>query len=220
MDKIKHLQLKHPFTCVISGPTGSGKTLLVQRILKHRKHLIHRDSHKPLKILWAYGQFQKAYLNLQCEYFEGVPKKDDLLKRKPDILVLDDLMQEIKNNPDVMNLFTTYSHHLNMSVIFIVQNLFFSSPTMRTISLNAQYMFLMKNPRDKSQISCLARQIYPGKTPYFIEAYQDATSRPFSYLKIDLTPDTPDVWRLSTRFTLEESDAFEFSPLIYFPKDV
>ncbi len=31
---LKHLQLKHPFTCLIAGPTGSGNTHLIRNILK------------------------------------------------------------------------------------------------------------------------------------------------------------------------------------------
>jgi Ni2+-binding GTPase involved in maturation of urease and hydrogenase len=32
----KHLSFKHPFTCITAGPTSSGKTVLIRRILKHK----------------------------------------------------------------------------------------------------------------------------------------------------------------------------------------
>lgn len=66
------------------------------------------------------------------------------------------------------------------------------------MSLNAHYMILFKNPRDASQISHLAKQMYPGKTKYVQEAYADATSKPYGYLFIDLKQDTPEYGRLRT----------------------
>ena len=69
---------------------------------------------------------------------------------------------------------------------------------MRTITLNAHYMVIFKNPRDSTQIANLARQMYPGRSKALIESFRDATSTPFSYLLIDLKPDTEDKFRLRT----------------------
>ncbi|KAK6171966.1 hypothetical protein SNE40_018382 [Patella caerulea] len=98
--------------------------------------------------------------------------------------------------------FTKKSHHRNVSVIYIVQNLF--DKQQRTISLNAHYVVLFKNPRDASQMGVLARQMYPGQGQFMQEAFADATSTPRSYLLIDLKPDTPDELRLRTRILPEE----------------
>ena len=62
-------------------------------------------------------------------------------------------------------------------------------------------MILLKNPRDKSQIISLARQLYPTNMRYLQEVYRDATSRPFGYLLIDMTPDTPEELRCRTLIT-------------------
>jgi hypothetical protein len=43
--------------------------------------------------------------------------------------------------------------------MYIVQNLFHRWKHHRTISLNAHYMVVLKNPRDVSQIMALADQI-------------------------------------------------------------
>jgi hypothetical protein len=37
----------------------------------------------------------------------------------------------------------------------------------------------MKNPRDKAQIISLASQIYPNKSKFLIEAFNDATKNQF-----------------------------------------
>ena len=95
-------------------------------------------------------------------------------------------------------LFTKESHHHNLSVMFIVQNLFDKNKEIRTISLNSHYLVVFKNPRDASQITHLAKQMYPGKTKYVQEAFLDATNQPHGYLVFDLRQETPDHLRLRT----------------------
>ena len=186
-------RLKHLFTGVIAGPTGSGKTQFVKRlILADGNSLIEPAINN---IIWCYGEYQDAYDHLaslvpQIRFVEGYP--DDLLqsfdRTRRNLVVIDDLMSESGNNAKVTELFTKGSHHRNLSVIFILQNLFYKAKEMRTISLNAHYMVLFKNPRDASQITHLARQMYPTKMKYMMEAYRDATSTPYGYLLVDLKP--------------------------------
>ena len=52
---------------------------------------------------------------------------------------------------------------------------------MRYISLNAHYIVLFKSPRDKQQISILARQVNPGRVQEFMKSYEKATSRADGY---------------------------------------
>ena len=47
---------------------------------------------------------------------------DNFDGREPILLIVDDLMQE--TNETIANLFTKGSHHRNVSVLFLVQNLF------------------------------------------------------------------------------------------------
>jgi hypothetical protein len=75
-------------------------------------------------------------------------------------------------------------------VIFFTQNLFHRNNHVRTTNLNTHYIVLFKNPRDAGQVSTLARQMYPGKSKFVIEAYEDATKEPNGYLLIDLIPET------------------------------
>ena len=97
-----------------------------------------------------------------------------------------------------MNLFTKGSHHRNLSVIYIVQNLFHQGKGNRSISLNSHYLVLFKNPRDKLQIVTLAKQMYPSETAWFIKEYEEAVRRPYGYLFVVLRPTTPDRCRLRT----------------------
>ena len=66
------------------------------------------------------------------------------------VLIIDDLMDEAGDDKSVTDLFTKGSHHMNISIIYIVQNIFPKGRESQTISLNAHYMFLFKNPHDPS----------------------------------------------------------------------
>ena len=82
----------------------------------------------------------------------------------------------------VTRLFTKGSHHRNLSDMYIVQNLFGKNKEQRTISLNSHYLVIFQSPRDASEITHLAQQMYPGKLKYLQEAFKDATSAAYSYL--------------------------------------
>ena len=90
----------------------------------------------------------------------------------------------------IADLFTRGSHHRNLSVIYIVQNIFHQGKEIRNISLNAHYNVLFKSPRDKQQVSTLARQVSPRRVQKFIRSYKKATSRRHGYLTLDLKPTT------------------------------
>jgi len=110
------------------------------------------------------------------------------------MLIIDDLMHE--SGDSVSKIFTRDSYHKNISVVFITQNLFYGSKQNRTMSLNTHYLVLFKNPRDLTQIRNLASQMHPGKTKFLVDAYREATSQPFSYLLIELKPDTDEKLRI------------------------
>ena len=110
------------------------------------------------------------------------------------LIILDDLMDETGQR--VASLFTKKSHHRNISIMYIVHNLFHRGKYHRTISLNAHYMVVFKNPRDLSQNMSVAHQIYPQRTKYFLKAYTAATAQPHGYLVIDMKQETPNILRL------------------------
>lgn len=205
MEAEKHLnRWKHPFTCIISGPTKAGKTEWVKKFVANIDNMM--DQH-PTKIYWVYSDWQPAYQNLDgVTFIEGLPQMAELKDDEPKLLILDDMMQEMKSNKNLVSLFTKGSHHWNLSCIHIVQNLFFNG--LRTPRINAQYIVLMKNPADKLQISNLGRQIFPTNQKYFMESYHDACSKPYGYLVIDLTQETDDGLRLKTDVFLGELTSY------------
>ena len=184
----------HPFTSVISGPTGCGKTMFVRRFVQNVRHMM---SPPPDRITWSYDVYQPVYATIEgVEFVQGLPDLDALNPTEKRLIIVDDQMDDV--NQKVADLYTKYSHHRNASIMLIVQNLFNKNKFHRTISLNAHYMVLFKNPRDTSQMMALGQQMYPRHTNYFAKAYASATSRPYGYLLIDMKQTTPDVLRLRT----------------------
>ena len=92
----------------------------------------------------------------------------------------------------IVILFTRGSHLHNLSVIYIVQNLFHQGKGSRSTSLNSHHLVLFKNPRDKLQILTLAKQMYPGQIDFFLNQCEEAVKRPFSCQLIDLITTTQD----------------------------
>ena len=187
---------KHPFTCIVAGPTLCGKSTFVTRLLRHAAAMIDPP---PENITCCYGERQEAYATTDLTHVrfkEGLPTEAMFDSTKRNLIVIDDLMTETDKR--VTTLFTKKSHHRNTSVLYLVQNLFSNNKEHRTISLNTHYMVVFKNPRDATSMSHLARQMYPGRTKFALDAFKDATSVPHGYLLIDLKQDTSEDMRLRT----------------------
>ena len=195
-------KLIHPFTCLVAVPTGSGKTSFLKKLLELKNEKIYQC---PEKILWCYSQWQPLYATMKdVEFRQGLP---DVEKLKSCLLVLDDIMDHLES--EVADLFTKGSHHKNISVIAVTQNVFHQSRFQRTISLNTHYMVLFKNPRDASQIQHLDREMYPKDPEYPVQLYERVmTLGPYSYLFIDLKQETPDNMRLRANILENEEQYF------------
>ena len=123
------------------------------------------------------------------EFAKGIPTalEQDLYfdVNKRNLIVFDDQLIDPSKDKRIVNLFTRGSLHRNLSLIYIVQNLFHQGKGSRSISLNSHYLVLFKNLRDKLQILTLAKQMYPGQTGFFLNQYEEAVKRPFGWLPSD-----------------------------------
>ena len=202
---------KHPWTSMVCGPTGCGKTFFVKRFLRCID--VMSDT-KFDRILFYYSEWQSGYVEYgdHVEFHEGLPQNIDYNDDpRPKLVIIDDLMREASNNT-VIDLFTKGSHHKNLSVIFITQNLFHQGRGMRDISLNANYIVIFKNPRDRAQIRHLAQQVFPENTRFLQEIYNDATSMPHGYLLLDLKQSTPDNCRFRTSIFPDDTCQYVYVP--------
>ena len=147
---------------------------------------------------------------------EGVPTRAEMEEftydREPTLLILDDLMAQIIKDTDVQHYVTVMSHHKNICILLIMQSIFPQGKCARTISLNCHYMVLFNNRRDLNQIQVLARQIMPGRSEFFVDSYKKAVAVPFSYLVVDIYPNSDSRFQLRTRIFPQDEPLIVYQP--------
>ena len=212
------LPFHSPSTAMIVGPTMSGKTSLIYQILKHADGMFQTP---PERIFIAYNAYQPLFEEMEKQIdrlilHQGLPSKEQIEDWSQDVqhtvLVLDDMMMQVTKSEESLNLFCVTAHHRRVSVFMLAQNLYMPGKFARTISLNCHYVILFRNVRDSRQVLTFGSQVFPSKLKYFKEAYDKATSIPFGYLVVDMSPGTEDKYRLRTRILPNEDT------LVYLPK--
>lgn len=186
-----------PTTISVSGATSSGKTEWVKKLIQHREFLFGMV---PEKIIYFYGIWQEGFKDMSDVIFvEGLPKDIESYANRDSsaLWIIDDLMAEVRNNREAELLFTRGSHHLNLTVVYINQNVCCQGKSTKTISLNTHVNVLFRNPRDVMQIARMDSQM--GMGGLLKEAYADVTQQPFSYLVVDLSPFNHSEIKLSTK---------------------
>jgi hypothetical protein len=193
--------LNHPSRWLIYGPSSSGKSTFVSKILQNLPQLFGVTFRK---IIYCYGQSKPDFpKEWNVIYRKGV--SSDLLQilnsKDNTLLIIDDCMRMVCKDPFVSDLFTKLSHHLNVTVFVLLQNLFpkGKDSNIRDISLNSTYIVLMRNPREISQIQRLGISVYGNRSRFLVDAFNDATRKePYSYLLVDFSQSLPDFLRVRT----------------------
>lgn len=201
-------KFRHPFTAICVGASFCGKTHYIAKLIEYKDVMI---TPKIERVIYSYKKYQPIFDTLKdVEFVQGM--NFELNKSIPTLLVIDDQMTEC--NKKLTELFTVCAHHENTSIIFISQVLFFQDKAYRNACQNAMYMILFRSPRSKNQIANLARQMFPGsKAKGMVEAFEDATSKPYHNLIIDFKPDTPELVRLRSNCLPHEGKEFGMANL-------
>ena len=111
------------------GATQSGKPFFVQKLLEHNQGII---CPKPDRIVWCHGVSKQAYAEMaksakpSIECTQGLPEDmyESFQPKQNNFLIIDDLMYEAGDDKRLRDLFTKGSHHRNLSIIYILQNIF------------------------------------------------------------------------------------------------
>lgn len=190
------MHFRTPFRLVVSGPTSCGKTEFVKKLITNQDYLI---TGVPIKsILWCCKDKNFVPSGLKklssLKIHKGIPAVSQLQPHT--LVVLDDLMTSL--DKDISDIFTIHSHHKNVSILLILQNFYHQGRHLRDISLQASHIVFFKTVRDKTQFSTLARQLSPSNWKQLEKLYIDVTRKPFSYIIIDLTQQTNDLFRIKT----------------------
>ena len=198
---------------IIVGPSQVGKTSFVLNLLIEANVLLQE---KPANIIWCYGTENANLIeslekvNSDIVFLKDIPDNllDYIFPDKSNLLILDDLMEEGVSNQTLSDIFSKFSHHQNISVIFIMQDFYIDGKYRKVIQRNTNYLVLFANPVDQSQIVSIGKKILPRRIKLFMSIYTKAVSQ-FSYLFIDGHKDTPsnlmfrsDIFNLTQRVFL------------------
>ena len=128
MTSFTTMTFKHPFSMVVSGPSGRGESVWTKKLL-----LSSIIQPSPQRIIWCFGQWQTLYDNIRkkipkIEFVSGIlDHLNDLHyinAGERNILIFDNMMTDAKCDQRIADLFTKGSHHRNISVVYLTQNLF------------------------------------------------------------------------------------------------
>lgn len=177
------------------------KSVFISNLIKHNEILIDPP---PQKIIFAYTEYQPELFNSlsgctpSVEFHEGLPNTENLNPDKRTLIIFDDLMNEIANSKEITNLYIRGCHHRSISAFILLQNLYAKGTAMRSINLNSHYLVLFSSPRDKTSVMHLGRQTFPHNPKFLVDAFNQATSKQYGYLIVDLKPNTLEEQRLRT----------------------
>ena len=166
----KPFRFHTPSSILVVGLSGCGKTVFTEKLL-----LENRDFFEtlPTQMHYCYGVWQDRFQPMQDRrvvFHEGIPDHSTLVQWFPPggkgVMVLDDLMDEGSHDKRVLNLFTKHSHHQNVTVLYLCQDMFPVGKYAKSISRNAHYIVAFKNPRDQLGVRncCFNRFLPRGKT--------------------------------------------------------
>ena len=104
----------HPFTSLVAGPTGSGKTTLVKKLLQDQKFLVKPPFRRVIYFYQVWQDIFEEMVNdgLVTEFKLGIPNKEyldlQLGKKEPTLYIIDDAMNEKKDLADLNKLFSVH----------------------------------------------------------------------------------------------------------------
>src|SRR3977135_133751 len=189
----------HMGSCMlVCGPHTSGKTVFILKLIDHRRELFDTP---PEKVFWCYGHRTALHDQLTSRNYNmihGIPDNFNFVT-KNSLIMLDDLMVESANNKAVTQLFIRGAHHVPCFVICTSQQLFPPGTQNRNRMLNSQYIVLMKNPLNVSQIQYLENQMFPNSDHFLVKSYENATAKAYSYLMLDSHQKTAVTARVRSR---------------------
>jgi len=187
---------------IIFGQTGAGKTCFILDVIRYK--LVHPF---PKKIYYMY-KIRQPFMDQinNINFIEGLDF-NAIDTNKPSMLVIDDLV--LSTNKDVAEMFILGSHHRQISIFFITQNLFPNCNLFRLMSTNAHYFVIFQNQRNFRQVMTLARQIFVGHDVKRItEAYKRASNTLRGFIVLSFSPLLPNELTVVT-------DWWEQCPSVY-----
>ena len=203
----KPFRFHTPSSILVVGPSGCGKTVFTEKLLLDNQDLFETP---PTQVHYCYVGMTRS-ISIHARSWRGVSRRHSrsssfgaMVSQGQGVLVLDDLMDEGSHDKRVLDLFTKHSHHQNVTVLYLCQDMFPVGKYAKSISRNAHYIVAFKNPRDQLGVRNVLLQSFPTTWKDHLETFHHATTRPYGYLMLDLHPASPNQQRLLSHLLKDE----------------
>ena len=222
-------KFQHPFTCLVSGQTQSGKSTFVSKLLLNQDLYIDKKFEYIFIFLGTTEKENKTLVQIK-ERFPKVVKifnlkdifplpqnikkyGDEFIKElvenqngKVGCVIFDDLMKELSDNDILIDLFTKYSSHRNVSVINITQNVFFRGKNASyniTLYRNSHILVLFSSFLDNTTLRTISSRISPSESKIERQSFQKMLQdiqKEHRYIVIRGDFNTPEAIRISSSY--------------------
>ena len=184
--QVTDTKLEKPFRLIVGGGSGSGKTEFVKKLVQNDHFSSPFD-----KIIYCYPEYLTeipAEFSQIVEHVPGLPNDNYFATlEKNTLIILDDMMTECGNSTSIMKLFSVIARKRNLSIIFIVQNIYDNSKQFRNIRLNATGFVLFKFYAATDVTQRILRDL-GIKELISKKKLDEIYSSPFAYIMIDAHP--------------------------------
>jgi hypothetical protein len=176
---------------IISGASGSGKTVLVLEILKD------------LNVVYEVG-IERVYFctctpiigDIQCPVpvtiHEGLPTSD-MWSEPNSLIIIDDQQDALSDQKQSVAMASRIAHHYKTTFIYILQSIFWgqgSSDVIRQLYLNSQYVIILSCRRGIQQVKRFIQYMFPSTWRKVLAGYEEVMSKAFSHVLFDFHPKT------------------------------
>ena len=187
--------------------SGSGKSVFTGRLCRENEAMFQ---HPVQRIVYCYSILQPFLTKLAedvpiLELHEGF---DSELYKNHDpsihlMLIVDDLMSQEGIYKDLSDIFTKFSRHKQITIVYLCQNAYFKGTSSaarfnRDILTNATELCIFRNLRDHCAALSLGRAAFPDRYRWYVSVYKDATKKPYGYLYCSFHQDNREEFILRT----------------------
>lgn len=223
------LKFPAPFTMSINGPSQSGKSSFVCKLIENRRDLFNVNFDRIIfcqqehLILRPNEIFERLRLSFpQMELVAGLP---DIKRLQLDIdpsshklVIIDDMQCEFLESKEMYQLLSVDCHHSLISTIYCLQNYFAASKFKKSISRNTHFKVLFYNRCDLTELRHISMQIQPNNATFLQSCFNFLSKTfpgDFHYIVIDghFRSPTPQFVVKSLIFPKENG---KIEPIIFF----
>ena len=213
----RDITFRNPGYISLMGSTMSGKTRFLVEVIKQKDKMIRCEKGKIVETHYFYkSDWQKIFDDLEKRgvifhheypYYEKL--KTITEDAQPRIVVIDDFMADIYQDPKMIDFLSQMVHHHNLLVFVTQQALFPISPSAVSLRSQCTGMVLFNFSTENVQV----RQMLAKFTGFahnsaglraLMHYYKDKTAKRGGYLFINLHQDSPANMKFSSHIRPDE----------------